>query len=134
MDIKPKPKPSLTRRLFIALGSLILLFPLARFITHRVPRKPVIINIREPLNTRGFLVKESFIIFSENDRLWAVSRQCTHLGCRINYKEEEQYLECPCHQSRFTTQGDVLRGPAQKQLPVYKVEQSEDKTTLTVVM
>lgn len=115
-----------TRRLLFIFGSFLLFYPLIRFISHRVPRKPVIIKVTEPLKQNKFLVKDDFCIFSEDEQLWAVSRKCTHLGCRLNYKEEEDILECPCHQSRFATNGLVINGPSRTELKTYKVEKNTD--------
>lgn len=124
MHKKINSKPTLTRRLVLIGGSILLLYPLLRFITHRVPRKPVIVKVTEPLKQDKFLVKDDFFIFAENERVWAVSRKCTHLGCRLNYKENEDILECPCHQSRFANTGLVINGPSKKQLKTYKVEKN----------
>ncbi len=112
-----------TRRTVLFIGSLLLLYPFIRFINHRVPRKPKIVEVNGTLKANGYLAKDDFILFSGGDDIWAVSRTCTHLGCRLNYKEKETLLECPCHQSRFSTRGELLRGPAKKELAVFPVEQ-----------
>ena len=116
----------ISRRLFLILGSTALLYPLLRFISHRVPRKPVLIKVTDPLKQDRFLIKDTFFLFSQKDQVWAVSRTCTHLGCRLNYKEKENILECPCHQSRFAITGEVLKGPAQRALTQYDVEINAD--------
>jgi len=54
----------------------------------------------------------------------AMSAVCTHLGCTVG-KLEWGY-QCPCHGSRFDTGGRVLRGPAQKPLPWFKIFQGPD--------
>ena len=115
-------------------GSLLLLWPLLRFLSHKVPRKPRVIEATGTFQNKSFLTKEEFIVFQKDKQLWAVSRNCTHLGCRLNYIEKEQHLECPCHQSRFSTRGDVLRGPAEKPLPRYPVEQTDTPTTFLITI
>ena len=107
----------------LVLASLLFIYPLIRFINHRVPRKPKHIEVNGTLKEGGHLAKDDFILFAEDERIWAVSRTCTHLGCRLNYKEKENHLECPCHQSRFSKEGVLLRGPAKKALALYPVEQ-----------
>lgn len=122
------------RRLILLLGSLLLLYPLIRFIRFKLPRKPKIIEVSGTVKQDGQMLKQDFILFSRDDELWAVSRICTHLGCRINYKEREGYLECPCHQSRFSIHGEVLNGPAQQHLPRYHVEEKGAPPALFVTI
>lgn len=126
MHTKFTSRKSLSRRLLLIGGSILLIYPFIRFILHRVPRKPVTVKITEPLKQDRYLASNEFYIFAENEKIWAVSRKCTHLGCRLNYKEEENILECPCHQSRFSSTGQVMNGPSQRQLPTYKVERNSD--------
>jgi Rieske Fe-S protein len=49
----------------------------------------------------------------------AVSSQCTHLGCEV--RKERTLLRCPCHESAFDFNGNVLNGPARIPLRYYPV-------------
>ena len=48
---------------------------------------------------------------------------CTHVGCPIEYNASERSFDCPCHGSRFSTDGQVLEGPAKKPLESINEEQ-----------
>jgi Rieske Fe-S protein len=53
----------------------------------------------------------------------AWSQKCTHLGCVVYYAEEEQLLECPCHEGFFDVRtGRVVAGPPERPLPRIAVE------------
>jgi glycine/D-amino acid oxidase-like deaminating enzyme/nitrite reductase/ring-hydroxylating ferredoxin subunit len=51
--------------------------------------------------------------------LRAVSARCTHLGCIVHFNDAERSWDCPCHGSRFGTDGSVLQGPAVEPLEPY---------------
>lgn len=44
--------------------------------------------------------------------LHVLSAKCTHLGCAVHWNGAERSWDCPCHASRFDTEGNVLHGPA----------------------
>lgn len=41
----------------------------------------------------------------------ALSAVCTHLGCIVQWQENEDQFLCPCHAGRFATDGTVISGP-----------------------
>jgi cytochrome b6-f complex iron-sulfur subunit len=111
-----------------ALTGITLLYPLLRFAGFTVKPKPRHIKVAAPLPVSGFHAERDFILFAQDAEAWAVSRTCTHLGCRLNFLEDKQLIECPCHQSRFTEQGKLINGPAKKDLPAFAVEVEKDAT------
>lgn len=104
-----------------------LLYPAGMFLRFVIPTKPRKIVINKVLANGAYLVQEDFILFDSADGPWAVSRRCTHLGCRLNYREDENLLVCPCHQSKFTITGKRVDGPARRDLPVYDVAKLSGK-------
>ncbi|SHO50746.1 FAD-dependent oxidoreductase [Anaerocolumna xylanovorans] len=48
----------------------------------------------------------------KHDVIYAVDPKCPHLGCQLEWNEEEQTWDCPCHGSRFDYDGKLLDEPA----------------------
>lgn len=46
----------------------------------------------------------------------ALDTTCTHLGCQTRWMEEEGMIECPCHGSKFASDGSLIQGPAPRSL------------------
>lgn len=115
------------RKILTYLAGSALIYPLLQFIGYKVPKKPTYIPVNQevpPLT--GYIVTPDFVLFDRENKCWAVSRKCTHLGCKVSYHEETDIFECPCHQSQFTAAtGTVTKGPAQKPLPFFPVEKRD---------
>ena len=122
----PRSRRWLLRRglSWLVLGAA--LYPVFRFLSFAVPKKPVRVKVDTDPGLRGFVMEPTFILFHRQGKTWAVSRRCTHLGCTLSYNEAIDQLVCPCHQSHFSTTGQRLAGPAQRHLAVYQVEPAPD--------
>jgi Rieske Fe-S protein len=57
-------------------------------------------------------------------KLHAISSVCPHRGCDVHWNGEEKVWDCPCHGSRFTPEGAVIRGPAAQPLAPVEVPES----------
>jgi glycine/D-amino acid oxidase-like deaminating enzyme/nitrite reductase/ring-hydroxylating ferredoxin subunit len=55
-------------------------------------------------------------------KLHAFSAICPHLKCILQWNGEEKTFDCPCHGSRFTTDGVVINGPAISNLTKMKIK------------
>ena len=64
----------------------------------------------------GAIVREGLKKFAvyrdEQETLHRASAVCPHLGCIVHWNSLEGSWDCPCHGSRFGTDGSVLNGPA----------------------
>ncbi|MFF9622995.1 FAD-dependent oxidoreductase [Streptomyces griseosporeus] len=56
----------------------------------------------------------------------ALSARCTHMGCLVSFNSAERAWECPCHGSRFDTDGNVVQGPAVKPLEQRRLRPPEE--------
>src|SRR5215467_11093518 len=57
---------------------------------------------------------------------YALGAICTHLGCLTAWKPDLNLIACPCHGSRFNTDGVKVAGPAPQPLPWLKVWLADD--------
>lgn len=75
------------------------------------------------LNVGGYVIKNGVVVAYTTNKVYvAVSAQCTHEGTLVKYDEQNNDFLCPSHNSRFSTSGKVLNGPAKKALTEYKVD------------
>lgn len=47
---------------------------------------------------------------------------CTHLQCVVHYNAEHDWIECACHDGRFSSDGRPLAGPPAEPLQALQVE------------
>jgi len=60
------------------------------------------------------------------------SNVCTHLSCRVTYKENEKSFDCPCHDARFNLNGEVIYGPPPRPLDQYHETQVDEAGNLLI--
>ncbi len=56
--------------------------------------------------------KKLAVYRTDSGEVRACSAVCPHLGCIVHFNSAEKTWDCPCHGSRFDTQGTVLHGPS----------------------
>jgi cytochrome b6-f complex iron-sulfur subunit len=60
----------------------------------------------------------------------ARSLRCTHTGCVVRWREELREYRCPCHEGRYSEQGEVLSGPPPKPLRSVPVSTRNGRTVV----
>lgn len=51
----------------------------------------------------------------------ALYQRCTHLGCNVPWDQAQSTFVCPCHNSQFTLEGEVVNPPAPRPLDLFPV-------------
>lgn len=49
----------------------------------------------------------------------ALYQRCTHLGCNVPWDQATGTFICPCHNSKFSPEGEVLNPPAPRPLDLF---------------
>ncbi len=70
------------------------------------------------------------VVISYRGEVRAFSAVCTHLGCIVQWKRDEDIFLCPCHAGKFDPNGNVISGPPPKPLPHYRVKVERNKIEL----
>ena len=68
--------------------------------------------------------QKEILVVRLKDRYYALGNVCTHNGCRLSGgRIRDGKIRCPCHGSIFDpATGRVLKGPAEKPVPVYHIK------------
>ncbi|UYQ94096.1 FAD-dependent oxidoreductase [Chitinophaga horti] len=61
----------------------------------------------------------------ESGELFMTSAACTHIQCDVAWNSAEKSWDCPCHGSRFSYTGEMLTGPARKDLSDYDMQSAK---------
>ena len=77
-----------------------------------------------PVDTYTYLDEHNLFVYRDHEGIRAVSAVCTHLGCILEKTTEG--FECPCHGSCYNLKGEVLSGPAPRDLSWYQVNRTAD--------
>ena len=76
-----------------------------------------VVVIRDPADAAAVIALNSF---------------CTHQGCTVAWESDTATLACPCHGSKFATDGAVTTGPATNALDVFEAKIEGDLVLVKV--
>src|SRR4029078_4043803 len=73
-------------------------------------------SVREIKNGEGAILRDvmsKIVVYrDEHGELHKRSAVCTHMGCIVRFNSLEKTWDCPCHGSRFSTDGHAIKTPA----------------------
>jgi nitrite reductase/ring-hydroxylating ferredoxin subunit len=69
-----------------------------------------------PVGSVTHFWKDGFLLVRQSTGFIALSQQCTHQKCNVDYVPARGMIICPCHGAQFDTTGAVLDGPAPRPL------------------
>src|SRR5438105_12615697 len=61
----------------------------------------------------------ALVVAGRDGRFLAYNAECTHANCFVTWKAADEEIECPCHGSRFASDGRVVYPPARGDLAVF---------------
>jgi cytochrome b6-f complex iron-sulfur subunit len=73
-----------------------------------------------PLGSRIQVQSAQVVIIHNEQGYSALSLVCPHLGCEVNQASDG--FACPCHGSRFLSDGSLRNGPASRPLARLRLE------------
>jgi Rieske Fe-S protein len=71
-----------------------------------------------------------YVLRSADETYLVLSNVCTHLACRVVWKDDPRDYTCPCHDGHFAKDGRVISGPPPR--PLDEVEHKIEEGTLYV--
>lgn len=76
------------------------------------------------MDTRSIIKDVPAVLIHSASGFKALSLTCQHLGCTVDAKSDG--FVCPCHGSTYGRGGEILKGPAEKNLQTLRVEITPD--------
>ncbi len=74
----------------------------------------------------------AYLVITDDPHIaaYAISTTCTHLGCTVAWKADQNHFVCPCHGSQYDNQGRVTHGPARRNLGLLTVVVKQNQVRL----
>lgn len=64
-----------------------------------------------------------FVLRKSETEVVAFNASCPHLGCAVEFRDEQSSFYCPCHDSSFAKSGEVVgKSPSRRGLDTLEVE------------
>jgi len=68
----------------------------------------------------------------DSKELSAVNPTCTHRGCTVEFDKAAKQFACPCHGAKYSLDGSVVEGPAERALASFEAKEEEGSILVKV--
>jgi cytochrome b6-f complex iron-sulfur subunit len=65
--------------------------------------------------------RPGLLIRTQDGQYRALSATCTHLGCTVQYRSDQQRIWCACHNGMFDLGGRNISGPPPRPLETFEI-------------
>lgn len=93
------------------------------------------LDLVEELDSSGgwILIQDAnMLVVNVGGSFFAISSICSHQGCSTSWEYEDEVFTCTCHDSKFSTSGEVLQGPAAAALYSFNTSVKDGILTISV--
>lgn len=126
----------------LSIGALLfasVVYPILRFINppkrkiRKVNSAVVATELEVPPNTGKVFAfnGEKVLILNKDGEYHAMSAICTHLGCTVQWKSDEELVWCACHNARYDIEGKIISGPQPRPLAPYNLSVKDGNLILS---
>lgn len=123
------------RRSFLQLAIVgivaIIIFIWDRLVTNLLESAKQKIRILPFNKNKTVAFQGNYLVVNHEAETTVFSAHCTHLGCIIDQTEGDR-LVCPCHGSEYDLNGNVVKGPAYKNLEIIPSKITADGTHIEI--
>ena len=74
----------------------------------------------------------NILVVNVGGNIRAFTSVCTHSGCNDNWSYSNREFTCNCHGSKFNNSGEVVQGPASRNLTEYSVSSEGSKIEIAI--
>ena len=117
-----------------------ILYPIVRYLVPPKQREVEVSNVsggklkdmeNDSYKIVRFGNKPVILIKTDTGELKALSAQCTHLDCTVQYKKSEGVIWCACHNGKYDLTGRNISGPPPRPLDPYLVKLKGDEIIIS---
>jgi cytochrome b6-f complex iron-sulfur subunit len=125
----------LTGKAVLAASGVIALGELAWYMSYQPdPSPPSTFDLgsaaQYPIGSRTVIPEAHAVLLHSQDGFSVLSLVCPHLGCTLEINQES--FDCPCHGSKFNTDGGLINGPANEPMQNLRAVETPDEKVILI--